>query len=67
MSNICDYHKCKQPICEEDKSYKDPHTKRYCEKHSAEITTLIEGENIGGMLGWWVRAGGGAEKMAGSF
>ena len=60
---MCDYFGCYKPICEEDEEFTPP-TLRFCTAHSEESQKLIQSEDIGGLLQFWVKAGGGAERMA---
>ena len=65
MSNICDYFECGKPICEDDKKDYKPPSLVFCEEHSREADNYIEAHDIPGLLSFWVRAGGGAKRMAG--
>jgi hypothetical protein len=65
MKNICDYFGCDEPICDADKEYNPP-SLMFCVNHSNEVDMYIEDHNIPELLAFWVRAGGGAKRMAGT-
>ena len=66
MTNICDYFKCSNLIREEDTTFTSP-TKRYCKEHGKEIDSIIDEDDAGKLLGWWVKSMGGAKIAAEKF
>lgn len=63
----CDFHGCEEPICEENEAF-DPPTLRFCQEHRAEwlavADDLFENGNPATVIQFWIRAGGGPERMA---
>lgn len=64
MIEICNFYGCEEPVCESDKTYEDPHTLRFCQKHSDEFASYVTSGNVPKMLSFWVKSHGGAERMA---
>ncbi len=58
--NICDYWGCREPVVEKNKEEKGM---RFCDAHLRELNILIDKLDVKGILSFWVKASGGAEKM----
>lgn len=64
MNNpICSYFGCEEEVCEHDLNYPPPGM-RFCQKHSEEINGFIERAEIPRIIGFWIRANGGAKRLA---
>ena len=61
-NKVCDFHDCVEPICEDSKEIKQG--LRFCQAHDDKCTEHIRSENIPGLLTFWVRSHGGAERMS---
>ncbi len=60
----CSYDGCEKEVCSESAE----HTRdrmHFCQEHHDEITKLVDEWVIPKVLGWWVKANGGAKKLAG--
>ncbi len=68
MKTVCDYYGCNNTVrqddieCQKDGRY-TPRTQVYCDFHGLKFDELIKDNNVPGMLSFWVKAGGGAERM----
>jgi len=60
--DTCDFYDCNEPICQTDKELKEG--LKFCQAHSIEAAGFIQAEDIPGLLTFWVRSYGGAERMA---
>jgi len=60
--NICDYWGCREPIEPTENNIENG--MRFCKKHQAEVNALVDTMDVRGLLSFWVKAGGGAKKMA---
>lgn len=63
---ICDYYDCSKLVREEDMEFTPP-TKRYCQKHGAELDSVFDEDDMGKVLGWWVKSMGGAKEATKGF
>ncbi len=70
-SGNCTWVDCQEPAAHDQVAGDGEVWARLCEKHHAEFETVADrflkeggAENAGAMLRVWVRAGGGAKKMA---
>ena len=62
----CSYFGCEEKVCEHDVDYPPP-SMRFCQKHSEELGAYIQNHNIPKILGFWVKANGGAKRLAETF
>lgn len=62
-SRKCDFAGCEKMICEEAKLL-EPTSHHYCREHHDQLNRLIEQHNSRAILAFWVKANGGAERLA---
>ena len=62
---FCSFDGCNKEVCETDKQLKSG--MRFCQEHSDQINKLIEENKIPQLIGFWVKANGGAKKLAETF
>jgi len=66
VADKCSYFGCEQDVCEHDINYPPP-SMRFCQKHSDEVNGYIKRHEIPKILSFWVKANGGAKRMAETF
>jgi hypothetical protein len=63
MSEIkCSYFGCNETIAESEITSKD--LMKFCNEHLAELNNIIDKEDAKGILRFWVKSSGGAERLA---
>lgn len=63
MSQECDFDACDQPVCDAEKGITGAGF-RFCQEHRDEFRRYVIGGDVRKMLGFWVRAEGGADRLA---
>lgn len=58
----CSFEGCEDEVCEADK--KSPYRMHFCQKHYDQLTPYVEENNIPKILDFWIKANGGAKKLA---
>lgn len=62
---ICSFDGCADEVCEADK--KSPDRMHFCQKHHDQLAQYVKDNAIHKILGFWVKANGGAKKLAETF
>jgi hypothetical protein len=62
---ICSYDGCGKEVCEADKELKQ--RMHFCQSHHDELAKFIEEGKVPQIVGFWIRANGGAKKLAATF
>lgn len=61
--NVCSFYECEEVVCAEDIA--NPLGRmQFCKRHSDEARALKDAKQI---LSFWVRANGGAKRLASTF
>ena len=61
----CSFFGCKELICEADKE--SPDRMHFCQKHHDQLAQYVKDNAIPKIIGFWVKANGGAKKLASTF
>jgi hypothetical protein len=62
---ICSFDGCDQEVCEADMELKQ--RMHFCQEHHDQLAGYIEAGNVKKILGFWIKANGGAKKLAETF
>lgn len=62
---ICSFYECKNEVCEAGKNTTD--RMRFCQQHYDEISGYIRDSRIPKIVGFWIKANGGAKKLSETF
>jgi hypothetical protein len=62
MTRKCSYYQCTEPITKEEIDSEDKML--FCKQHYEELKAKIEKGDYKGIIGFWVRANGGAKRLA---
>lgn len=61
----CSFDGCDNNVCVADKNLKQ--RMHFCQVHHDQLAEYIKAGNVKKILGFWVKANGGAKKLAESF
>ena len=62
---ICSFDGCADEVCEADRE--SPDRMHFCQKHHDQLAQYVKDNAIPKILGFWVKANGGAKKLAETF
>jgi len=62
---ICSFDGCDEVVCEADENLDQ--RMHFCQEHHDQLQGYIKDGNVKKILGFWVKANGGAKKLAGKF
>ena len=62
---ICSFDGCEEEVCEADKE--SPDRMHFCQKHHDQLAQYVKDNAIPKIIGFWVKANGGAKKLASTF
>lgn len=60
----CSYSGCSKPVRSEDLDYTQ--AMKFCETHGSEIDVILENFDVKKLMGWYVKAKGGAKRLVSS-
>ena len=61
----CSFFGCAELVCEADKE--SPDRMHFCQKHHDQLAQYVKENAIPKIIGFWVKANGGAKKLASTF
>lgn len=61
----CSFDGCGELVCEADKE--SPDRMHFCQKHHDQLAQYVKENAIPKIIGFWVKANGGAKKLASTF
>lgn len=61
----CSFDGCEELVCEADKE--SPDRMHFCQKHHDQLAQYVKENAIPKVIGFWVKANGGAKKLASTF
>ncbi len=61
----CSFDGCGELVCEADKE--SPDRMHFCQKHHDQLAKYVKDNAIPKIIGFWVKANGGAKKLASTF
>jgi hypothetical protein len=61
----CSFDGCSELVCEADKE--SPDRMHFCQKHHDQLAQYVKENAIPKIIGFWVKANGGAKKLASTF
>ena len=61
----CSFFGCAELVCEADKE--SPDRMHFCQKHHDQLAQYVKDNAIPKIIGFWVKANGGAKKLASTF
>ena len=61
----CSFDGCGELVCEADKE--SPDRMHFCQKHHDQLAQYVKDNAIPKIIGFWVKANGGAKKLAKTF
>lgn len=61
----CSFDGCGELVCEADKE--SPDRMHFCQKHHDQLAQYVKDNAIPKIIGFWVKANGGAKKLASTF
>ena len=61
----CSFDGCEELVCEADKE--SPDRMHFCQKHHDQLAQYVKENAIPKIIGFWVKANGGAKKLASTF
>jgi hypothetical protein len=62
---ICSFDGCDQEVCDADKELGQ--RMHFCQKHHDQLVEYVKEGNMKLVLGFWIKANGGAKKLAATF
>ncbi len=62
---ICSFYGCEKDVCEADKELEQ--RMHFCQEHHDQLAGYITNGDVKKILGFWVKANGGAKKLAETF
>jgi len=62
---ICSFDGCEDEVCEADKE--SPDRMHFCQNHHDQLAQYVKDNAIPKIIGFWVKANGGAKKLARTF
>ena len=62
---ICSFDGCADEVCEADKE--SPNRMHFCQTHHDQLAQYVKDNAVPKILGFWVKANGGAKKLASTF
>lgn len=62
---VCSFFGCADLVCEADKDL--PQRMHFCQKHRDQLQGYVERHEVPKILGFWVKANGGAKRLAETF
>ena len=65
VSEKCSFDGCDELVCEADKE--SPDRMHFCQKHHDQLAQYVKENAIPKIIGFWVKANGGAKKLASTF
>lgn len=61
----CSFDRCEKEVCDEDKD--SPDRMKFCQEHHDELKKYAIDGDAKAILGFWIKANGGAKKLAQTF
>ena len=65
VAEKCSFDGCGELVCEADKE--SPDRMHFCQKHHDQLAQYVKDNAIPKIIGFWVKANGGAKKLASTF
>ena len=65
VAEKCSFDSCEELVCEADKE--SPDRMHFCQKHHDQLAQYVKENAIPKIIGFWVKANGGAKKLASTF
>lgn len=65
MPQICSFYGCNKDVCDADKELRQ--RMHFCQEHHDELAGYIKDGNVKKIVGFWIKANGGAKRMAETF
>ena len=62
---VCSFFGCVDSICAADKE--SPDRMHFCQSHHDQLAQYVKDNNVPKILGFWIKANGGAKRLAETF